>query len=166
MSDQPVAETSTWQHTHRSQRTTIHARGGIRTRNLSNRSAACLRTFAFTSVYLSTEPWKHTENEVTTAPVTSVTFTPLQCCAGRLEPGTHETGSPIPRTSSLSPTELSRLHLYIYIQWEYCIVFMYVYLHCIHVCPLTPGTHTHAHTHIPAMLGSERNVSLKDFLLL
>jgi hypothetical protein len=35
-SDQPVAETSTWQH---SQRTTIHTPGGIRTRNPNKQSA-------------------------------------------------------------------------------------------------------------------------------
>ena len=39
-SDQPVAETSTWQH---SQRTNIHAPGGIRTRNPSKRSAVDTR---------------------------------------------------------------------------------------------------------------------------
>jgi hypothetical protein len=36
-SDQPLAETSTWQHL---QQTNIHALGGIRTRNPSRRSAA------------------------------------------------------------------------------------------------------------------------------
>jgi len=39
-SDQLVAETSTWQH---SQRTNIHASGGIRTHNLNRRAAAGLR---------------------------------------------------------------------------------------------------------------------------
>jgi hypothetical protein len=38
-SDQPVAETSTWQHTQHSERTTIHSPVGIRTRNPSRRSA-------------------------------------------------------------------------------------------------------------------------------
>jgi hypothetical protein len=38
-SDQPVAETSTWQHTQHSQQTNIHAPGGIRTRNPSRRAA-------------------------------------------------------------------------------------------------------------------------------
>ena len=42
-SDQPVAETSTWQHTQHSQRTTIHAPGGIRTRNPSKRSVVDTR---------------------------------------------------------------------------------------------------------------------------
>ena len=42
-SDQPVAETSTWQHTQQSQKTDIHATGGIRTHNLSRRSAVDLR---------------------------------------------------------------------------------------------------------------------------
>jgi hypothetical protein len=42
-SDQPVAETSTWQHTQHSQRTTIHAPGGIRTRNPSKQSAVDTR---------------------------------------------------------------------------------------------------------------------------
>ena len=37
-SDQPVAETSTWQHT--TLRTNIHATGGIGTHNLSRRAAA------------------------------------------------------------------------------------------------------------------------------
>jgi hypothetical protein len=39
-SDQPDAETSTWQHTQHSQETDIHAPGGIRTRNPSKRAAA------------------------------------------------------------------------------------------------------------------------------
>ena len=39
-SDQPVAETSTWQHTQHPQQTNIHAPGGIRTHNLSRRAAA------------------------------------------------------------------------------------------------------------------------------
>ena len=39
-SDQPVAETSAWQH---SERTTIHAPGGIRTRRPSKRSAVDTR---------------------------------------------------------------------------------------------------------------------------
>jgi hypothetical protein len=39
-SDQPVAETSTWQHTQNSQQTNIHAPGGIRTSNSSRRSSA------------------------------------------------------------------------------------------------------------------------------
>jgi hypothetical protein len=39
-SDQPDAETSTWQHTQHSQETDIHATGGIRTRNPCNRAAA------------------------------------------------------------------------------------------------------------------------------
>jgi hypothetical protein len=38
-SDQPLAETSTWQHTQHLQQTTIHAPGGIRTSNPSKRSA-------------------------------------------------------------------------------------------------------------------------------
>ena len=38
-SDQPVAETSTWQHT-TSQETDIHAPGGIRTRKLNKQAAA------------------------------------------------------------------------------------------------------------------------------
>ena len=42
-SDQPVAETSSWQHTQHSQRTTIHAPGGIRTHNLSKQSAVDTR---------------------------------------------------------------------------------------------------------------------------
>ena len=40
-SDQPVAETCTWQHT--TLTTNIHAPGGIRTQNLSRRAAADLR---------------------------------------------------------------------------------------------------------------------------
>jgi len=45
MSDQLVAETSTWQHTQHSQQINVHAPGGIRTHNLSRRAAAdlCLR---------------------------------------------------------------------------------------------------------------------------
>ena len=39
MCDQPVARTSTWQHTQHSQRTNIRGPGGIRTRNPSKRSA-------------------------------------------------------------------------------------------------------------------------------
>ena len=42
MSDQPGAETSTWQHKH-SQQTDIHDLGGIRTHNLNRRVAADLR---------------------------------------------------------------------------------------------------------------------------
>ena len=42
-SDQPVAETSTWQYTRHSQRTTIYAPGGIRTGNPSRRSAVDTR---------------------------------------------------------------------------------------------------------------------------
>jgi hypothetical protein len=38
-SDQPVPETSTWQHTQQSQRRTIRAPGRIRTRNPSKRAA-------------------------------------------------------------------------------------------------------------------------------
>ena len=38
-SDQLIAETFTWQHTQHSQRTTIHAPGGIQTRNPRKRSA-------------------------------------------------------------------------------------------------------------------------------
>ena len=41
--DQPLAKTSTWQHTQNAQRTNIHAPGGIRTRNLSKRSAVDTR---------------------------------------------------------------------------------------------------------------------------
>ena len=43
MSNQPVTETCAWQHTHHSQRTTIHAPGGIRTRNPRKRSAVATR---------------------------------------------------------------------------------------------------------------------------
>ena len=44
-SEQPVAETSTWQHTQHSQQTNFHAPGGIRTHNLGSWAAAdfCLR---------------------------------------------------------------------------------------------------------------------------
>ena len=42
-SDQHVAETSTWQHTQHSQWTTIHAPGGIRTRNPGKRSGVDTR---------------------------------------------------------------------------------------------------------------------------
>ena len=42
-SDQPVAETSTWQHTQHSWRKPIHSPGGIRTRNPSKRWAVDTR---------------------------------------------------------------------------------------------------------------------------
>ena len=42
-SEQLVAETSTWQHTHKTLTTDIHALGGIRTRSLGRRVAADLR---------------------------------------------------------------------------------------------------------------------------
>jgi len=43
MSDQLVAETSTWQHTQHSQQKYVHAPNGIRTHNLSSRVAPDLR---------------------------------------------------------------------------------------------------------------------------
>ena len=46
-SDQPVAHTSTWQHTQHSHRTTIHAPGGIRTHNPSKRSGVDTRLRPF-----------------------------------------------------------------------------------------------------------------------
>jgi len=42
-SDQLVEETSTWQHTQHSQQTNVHALDGIRTHNLSRRTATDLR---------------------------------------------------------------------------------------------------------------------------
>ena len=42
-SDQPIAETSTWQHTQHSQWTTIHAPGELRTHNASKRSVVDTR---------------------------------------------------------------------------------------------------------------------------
>jgi hypothetical protein len=43
--DQPVAETSTWQHTQHSQQINIHTPGGIRIRNLSKRTAVDTRPY-------------------------------------------------------------------------------------------------------------------------
>jgi len=60
MSDQLVAETSTWQHTQHSQQTNIHAPGGIRTHNLSRQAAAdlCLRLRLHWS-----QNWHNTANQ-------------------------------------------------------------------------------------------------------